>query len=160
MMIYIKHSIIFILSFIIISSCINKDKGVSLIIDDDNLVEIGLPLSEKVLKSHYVKSEYTTKTVNDELLLLPNKSKYNSLRIKTIDNEIQAIHLDYNTDKELDVIVLFQKSNDSFKVINVKSNNYNRVVDNVLLSIHLCDSLVSLDILNLEQIKNIDEYSY
>lgn len=126
---------------------------VVVMLNNEFFLQLGKKPPDNLLQNHFVSSSNTTKNGNDEYVLSPRDTMlYKSLSIKTLDNCIQVVQFNYNSNSEKNISIKFRNIEETIDIKNITSDYYNRIEYGYLISLKKCNGNGTLTIINLEGI--------
>jgi len=150
-----KELLKYVSIILVITGCSNQVDSVIIKMDSKVVQEFGKELSSEILETHLPISKYTSKTVNDDIVLVaPENSSYESISVVTRNNKVEAFSIQAKEFKGLDIEISFGEDVDPIKVEDLTECNYKQLFKGILIFTSLCDSLNDLSIINTYKVKD------
>lgn len=131
-----------------------SQQDVVVMLNNEFFLQLGKEIPNNLHQNHFASSSNTTKNGDDEYVLSPRDTMlYKSLSIKTLDNCVQVVQFNYNSDSEKNISIKFINIEETIEIKNIKSDYYNRIQYGYLISLKKCNGNGTLTIINLADIK-------
>ena len=107
---YYKILIVLVLLLLVwgVNAMILK-QSITIYINQDTIIKFGEKLHKDILDSHSVSSAFTDETKDDDLLLYPqDTTHYKFMRVLTINDKVESLHVYFDTAGFRDIQLLIE----------------------------------------------------